>query len=119
MTGGVIQRNIFYSAGKDTTFIDELPPGRGRRTEDRRGRALARAKDANTDYNIYFSASDPLLGRAMLEKQQSDGVDANSLADDPLFVDPENGDFRFKPGSPATKLGIVPFDRTKVGLLSD
>ena len=29
----------------------------------------------------------------MLEKQQSDGVDAHSRAVDPMFVDPENGDF--------------------------
>ena len=52
----------------------------------------------------------------MLKKQHRDGVDANSLAVDPLFVDPENGDFRFKPGSPALKLGIVPIDLSKVGL---
>ena len=116
MTDAVIQRNIFYSSDKDCTFIDELPPGEGRISEDRRGRKLARAKDAKTDYNIYFCAKDLQLGREMLEKQQRDGVDAHSLAVDPLFVDPENGDFRFKPGSPALKLGIVPIDLSKVGL---
>ena len=51
-----------------------------------------------------------------MKKQQSDGVDAYSLTVDPLFVDPENGDFRFKPGSPALKMGIVPIDLSKVGL---
>ena len=116
MTDAVIQRNIFYSSDKDCTFIDELPPGEGRISEDRRGRKLARAKDAKTDYNIYFCAEDPQLGPEMLKKQQRDGVDANSLAVDPLFVNPENGDFRFKPGSPALKLGIVPIDLSKVGL---
>ena len=116
MTDAVIQRNIFYSSDKDCTFIDELPPGEGRISEDRRGRKLARAKDAKTDYNIYFCAEDLQLGREMLKKQQRDGVDAHSLAVDPLFVDPENGDFRFKPGSPALKLGIVPIDLSKVGL---
>ena len=40
--------------------------------------------------DIYFNASDPKLGQQMLEKQQRDGVDAHSLAVDPLFVDPEN-----------------------------
>ena len=55
-------------------------------------------------------------GQAMLEKQQSDGVDAHSLAVDPLFVDPANGDFRLRPNSPALKLGFVPFDLSKVGL---
>ena len=115
MTDAVIKRNIFYSMGKDTHFIDELPPGRGRKTEDRRGRALARAKDADTDYNIYYCAADPTLGKSMLAKQQRDGVDAHSLAVDPLFVDSANGDFRFKPDSPALKLGFVPFDMSKVG----
>ena len=34
----------------------------------------------------------------------------------PLFVDPKNGDFRLKPGSPAGKIGFTPFDDTKTGL---
>ena len=34
---------------------------------------------------------------------------------DPLFVDPENGDFRLKPGSPAAKIGFEPWDLTAVG----
>lgn len=119
LNDAVIQRNIFYSNGKDTTFIDELAPGNGRKTEDRRGRALARAKDADSDYNIYFNTADPAQGKSMLEKQQDDGVDANSLAADPLFVDPENGDFRFKAGSPALALGIKELDVSKMGLLKD
>jgi len=36
-----------------------------------------------------------------------------------MFVDPSNGDFRFKPVSPALKMGIVPIDLSKVGLQSD
>ncbi len=119
MTGAVIKRNIFYSTGRDTTFIDELPPGNGRKTEDRRGRALARSKDANTDDNVYYCAGNPELGRQMLEKQQRDGVDAHSLAVDPLFMDPANGDFRLSPHSPALKLGIVPLDMSKVGLIEN
>ena len=116
MTGAVIKRNIFYSSTKECTFIDELQPGKGRPTEDSRGRLLALTKDANVDYNIYFCAEDPGLGKDMLKNQQSDGVDNNSLAFDPLFVDSENGDFRFKPNSPASKLGIVPIDISQIGL---
>ncbi len=115
LTGGSIQRNIFYSSGKECVFIDELE-AKGGTSEDRRGRTVARSKDADTDYNIYFCKADPSLGKAMLEKQRADGVDQNSLAVDPLFVDPQNGDFRFKPNSPALKMGIVPFDMSKVGL---
>ena len=77
---------------------------------------MARAKDADCDYNVYYCAVDAALGKRMLEKQQGDGVDAHSLAVDPLFVDPENGDFRLKPNSPALKLGFIPFNMSKVGL---
>ena len=117
LTGATIKRNIFYSSSATCTFIDELPAGKGRTNEDRRGRRLARSRDAATDYNIYYCVTDRTLGKAMLEKQQSDGVDAHSLAVDPLFVDPENGDFRFKPGSPALEMGIVPIDLSRVGVL--
>jgi hypothetical protein len=56
------------------------------------------------------------LSQTVLDKKQREGVDAHSLAVDPLFVDPENGDFRFKPGSPALKMGIAPIDLSKIGL---
>ena len=95
-----------------------MPPGKEGTTEDRRGRGLAAAKEADTDYNIYFCAGDRELGVQMLEKQQRDGIDAHSLAVDPLFVDPANGDFRLSPDSPALNLDFVPFDMSKVGLLN-
>jgi hypothetical protein len=116
MTGATIKRNIFYSSSGDCTFIDELPPGRGRTTEDRRGRSLARANQADTDHNIYFCAANRELGTQMLKKQRQDGVDTQSLAIDPFFVDAANGDFRLRPDSAALNLGFVPFDVTKVGL---
>ncbi|GAB5516502.1 right-handed parallel beta-helix repeat-containing protein [Rhodopirellula baltica] len=119
LTGATIQRNIFYSSSDVCTFIDELPPGKGRTSEDRRGRALARSKDADTDHNIYYCASDPSLGEQMLEKQRRDGVDTQSLAVDPLFVDPANGDIRLSPDSPALRLGFVGWDHTKAGLIKE
>ncbi|WP_404305313.1 right-handed parallel beta-helix repeat-containing protein [Neorhodopirellula lusitana] len=117
LTNAVIQRNVFYSSSVECTFIDELPAGKGRVSEDRRGRTLAKSSDADTDYNVYFCKADPTLGPAMLAKQQADGVDQHSLAVDPMFVDPTNGDFRFHPDSPALKLGITPLDLSKVGLV--
>lgn len=118
LTGASIMRNIFYSSNAENRFIDELPPRGKNKTEDRRGRALARSKDAETDYNIYYCSADTTLGVRMLEMQQGDGVDTHSLAVDPLFVDVANGDFQLKPNSPATKLGFVPFDMSKVGLVN-
>jgi len=118
MTGATVKRNIFYSPGGDTTFIDELAPRKKDKTEDRRGRDLARASDADFDSNIYYCRSNPEIATATLKKQHMDGVDINSEAVDPLFVDPENGDFRFQPDSPALKMGIVPIDFSEIGLRS-
>ncbi|MDA7920638.1 right-handed parallel beta-helix repeat-containing protein [Verrucomicrobiales bacterium] len=118
MKGATIKRNIFYSSSEECTFIDEIPPGRKKKTEDRRGRTIAASKDASTDFNIFYCASSPELGETMLKKQQESGVDENSIATDPLFVDPENGDFRFRPESPAFKMGIAPVDLSKIGLRS-
>ena len=106
MTGAVLQRNILYHPGTNAVFYDQgrnprLPP--------------ANAKEADTDYNIYHCAGDPEVSRTVLNKARRDGIDTHSQATDPLFVDPANGDFRFKPDSPAHKLGIVPIDITEIG----
>jgi hypothetical protein len=116
MTGATIQRNIFYSSKKVVDFINELAPGKGSSTEDARGRPIAQSREADTDNNIYFCKADNDLGKSFLKKQQETGVDANSQSVDPMFVDPENGDFRFKPESPALKMGIVPIDISEIGL---
>ena len=39
---------------------------------------------------------------------QAAGHDAQSRIADPLFIDPENGNFGLRPGSPALKSGFVP-----------
>ena len=119
MKGATNKRNIYYSTKDDCTFISEPGGGTGKVGEDRRGRVAARMKDIDSDHNIYFCKADRSRGGDVLNKLQRDGVDAHSLADDPMFVDPENGDFRLKPGSPALKLGFVPIDLSKVGLRAD
>lgn len=117
MTGATVKRNIFYATSEHCTFVDELQSGRKRPTEDRRGRTLALVSQAESDHNIYYCTTNRQLSERFLQQQKRDGIDANSLAVDPLFVDPENGDFRFRPDSPALKLGIIPFDVSKVGLI--
>ncbi len=61
-----------------------------------------------TDNNIFFVTDDPTASDEALKKAQAIGLDPNSIAADPMFVDMEKGDFRFKEGSPAIKLGITP-----------
>ena len=116
MNDAVIQKNIFYSTSAEGMFINELLPKSAGKSEDRRGRKLALLKDTDADYNIYFCKPDPIMAATQLEKNQSEGVDLHSSTEDPLFVDPENGDFTFKPNSPALKMGIVPIDTSKIGL---
>ncbi|MCM8541048.1 MAG: right-handed parallel beta-helix repeat-containing protein [Lentisphaeraceae bacterium] len=115
MTGATIQKNILYSSTKEVDFINVLFPN-SKKTEDRRGRGIARLKDIKADHNIYFCKSTPELSQKTLNENKADGVDDNSKAEDPLFIDPENGDFRYKPDSPALKMGIKPIDISKIGL---
>ncbi|MHC4511899.1 MAG: right-handed parallel beta-helix repeat-containing protein, partial [Planctomycetota bacterium] len=110
MTGATIKRNILYhSSSESCTFIKQDPKGT-------RGRKPAQVKDIDMDNNLYYCVGKPEEGRQTLAENQRDGVDARSLAADPLFVDPANGDFRLKAGSPAVKLGFIPIDLSKVGL---
>jgi len=116
MTGASLKHNIMYST-EECEFYNEQQMN-GAKTQDRRGRAPANSKDADTDFNIYFCAANKDLGKQMLSKQQADGVDLKSLATDPLFVDVTNGDLRLHPNSPALKLGFVPIDMNNIGLVT-
>ena len=54
-----------------------------------------------------------------LEQWRQLGYDVRSVFADPMFVDPDNGDYRVRPESPALKLGFENFDMDKFGLLAD
>ncbi len=54
--------------------------------------------------------------RADLERHQSSGADADSLAGDPLFLDPASGDYRVREGSPAFALGFENFPMDQFGV---
>ena len=47
------------------------------------------------------------------------GADAHSVVADPLFVDPEHGDFTLQPESPALKLGFEPIPFREIGPYQD
>jgi len=74
------------------------------------------------DYNLYFdarpgaTAESMKLSGATLEQWRQRGHDQHSIIADPLFVAPQNYDFRLKPNSPALKLGFQPIDLSKVGV---
>jgi parallel beta helix pectate lyase-like protein/glycosyl hydrolase family 141 len=70
------------------------------------------------DNNCYFNAAGKgiTFGRMDIKTWRDKGYDKNSLIADPLFVDPDNHDYRLKPNSPALKLGFQPFDFSKAGV---
>jgi parallel beta-helix repeat protein len=76
----------------------------------------------NMDNNFYWDATGKevtFTGQSLKDWQEKTGHDKNSIIADPLFVDAKNFDFRFKPESPALKLGFVPFDYTKAGVYGE
>ncbi|MBX2922599.1 MAG: PDZ domain-containing protein [Chitinophagaceae bacterium] len=53
---------------------------------------------------------------AALHDAQSRGTDKNSIAGDPLFVNPANGDYTVSPNSPALALGFKNFPMNEFGV---
>jgi hypothetical protein len=69
------------------------------------------------DRNLYWNAvGKPVTfqGRSFADWQAA-GQDVHGMVADPLFVDPEHGDFRLRSGSPAVQIGFEPWDFTAVG----
>ncbi len=54
------------------------------------------------DHNLFTDVDD-------LEKHRASSADAHSVAGDPLFINPAEGDYRVHPGSPALALGFENF----------
>jgi len=71
------------------------------------------------DYNLYFnpdkSAADIRFADRTFDEWRAGGQDIHSAIADPLFADPENGDFTLSPDSPAYALGFKDIDMSTVG----
>jgi parallel beta-helix repeat protein len=74
------------------------------------------------DHNIYFDrrhAADPenvKFAGGTFEEWKKRGHDLNSIIADPLFIAPNNDDFRLRENSPALKLGFKQIDLSSVGV---
>lgn len=81
--------------------------------------------DRNLFYNDlgqFFASVTPRGGeriRYSLEKWQALGYDIHSIYGNPQFVDPGNGNYHFRPDSPALRIGCRNIDLNGVGLLPD
>jgi hypothetical protein len=63
------------------------------------------------DFNFFAATA------VEMNKFAQNDCDANSAFGDPLFVNPEKGDFRVKEGSPALKTGFVNFPMNEFGVI--
>jgi len=73
-------------------------------------------------HNLYWNAAGPVdfNGLSLSEWQAlPGGKGEGSIVADAMFVNPVAGDFRFKAGSPAKRIGFKPFDYAKAGVYGD
>jgi hypothetical protein len=96
----IFEQNIVYADGRPMLTDQEWGP-----------------ENAEFSRNLYFDASGaaPDFAGETFQEWQAMGLDAVSVVGDPLFVNPREGDFRLRPGSPAFALGFKEFDLSTVG----
>jgi hypothetical protein len=78
-------------------------------------------EDANVKLssNLYWKTTGPVTfkGKTLVDWQKGpSGKDSGSIVADPLFVDPDNRDFRLRAGSPALSIGFVEWDYERAGI---
>ncbi|NWJ51444.1 MAG: right-handed parallel beta-helix repeat-containing protein [Bacteroidetes bacterium] len=106
-----IKHNIFYKTHIHNPFYREsLVDGEKKQVK---------LEECEIDQNIYFDINAKDKGLQFLQDYRRRGVDANSIAEDPMFVDVKHGDFRLKKGSPAYKIGFKDIDMTHISLTDD
>ena len=143
--GHVVQNNIFANCGTLVTRAGDPGPMGSTGTlyrnifyyDSTKGQKVFQPDpwgnyDAPMNYNLYWDTSGKppmLLGLGFDEwkekttdywrntlKRQDNGLDHDSIVADPMFIDPDHGDFRLKPESPALKLGFRQIDLNTVGV---
>ena len=105
--GSKVQRNILYHAGGEQKLYCEAKITRW---------PVAYIRECDTDYNLYFCTEAPGYARRFLEEKRAEGIDVHSVAEDPLFTDPERGDFMLREGSAAKKMGFQSFELGDFGV---
>ncbi len=109
ISGTTIRKNIFYNRSPD---VIPYYTGKSRRANEKK----PSLENTHTDFNLYFHERDPHWLDEHFKNNRARQIDTHSLFADPLFRDPDKGDFTFSSGSPALKLGITPIDITLTGL---
>ncbi len=107
--GSKIQHNIFYES-KDAIKYYNI--------SYRASEGISKPEDCNADNNIFYCAENVDVANKYVESKRKDGIEKNSVIEDPLFMDVTNANFQLKPESPALKIGFKQIDMSKIGLKS-
>jgi hypothetical protein len=67
------------------------------------------------DCNLLWHPGEAAWAEAHFAAARAEGRERHSRFADPRLVNPDAGDCRFAPGSPAPELGIAPVDLRQVG----
>lgn len=98
--------HVWYNNSQDEVYSNLfMAPARGARMPSEV------AKGKRVDGNLYFNVTEE-----QMKRHAKFGWEVNSIVADPLFVDPANGDFRVKEGSPAFKIGFKNFPMDQFGV---
>ncbi len=105
--GSVFRRNILYATSPQHRAYYQ--------SETRYDLSDPVIHDAVLENNIYFNTAAPEWIKAHLDAQKNLGNEQGSVIADPMFVDPENGDFTLRDNFPALRAGFRPIDLSQVG----
>jgi len=106
MPFGNLHPHVWFQRSKDQVYASIMAKGHhpARMNEPY-------VDETMVDRNLFASQDQSILKRSARL-----GWDGNSILGDPMFVDPANGDFRVKEGSPALALGFDNFPMDQFGV---
>ena len=102
-TDGFVMRNVIWHDGNQPPSFRLNP-------------AIKEKAGNVVDHNFYFWKGHQDEMEKLLSTFRELKIDPKGMATDPLFTDPENGDFNLNPASPLLRNGFVPLNQDKMGL---
>ena len=109
--GSNVHNNIIVSHPDGGNAHAERPRAKGKPYD-----GVPLLVETKMDSNMYYHPTNPNWMVEHFAKMREVGNEQASVFADPMFTDVAHGDFSFKDGSPAIKLGIEALDVSKMGL---